>query len=168
MKISSETLDWLLDSDPALKWQVERDLLDAPAEQWQATRALTSTVGFGAKLLSFQDGDGQWAGGAYFPGRPEPRALKRDGDDAGQPYIATTWALNDLREWGVDAKFLGDSAQKLEAGCRWEYDDLPYWQGEVDCCINAFTIANGAWLGVDMSQLADWFLEHQLADGGWN
>ena len=168
MKISSETLDWLLDSDPALKWQVERDLLDAPAEQWQATRALTSTVGFGAKLLSLQDEDGQWAGGAYFPGRPEPRALKRDGDDAGQPYIATTWALNDLREWGVDAKFLGDTAQKLEAGCRWEYDDLPYWQGEVDCCINAFTIANGAWLGADVSHLADWFLEHQLADGGWN
>ena len=168
MKISSETLDWLLDSDPTLKWQVERDLVGAPATQWQATRALTSTVGFGAKLLSLQDEDGQWAGGAYFPGRPEPRALKRDGDDSGQPYIATTWALNDLREWGVNAKFLGDTAQKLETGCRWEYDDLPYWQGEVDCCINAFTIANGAWLGADVSHLADWFLEHQLADGGWN
>jgi hypothetical protein len=45
---------------------------------------------------------------------------------------------------------------------------LPYWGGEVDCCINAFTLANGAWLGTDVSSLHEWFVEHQLADGGWN
>src|SRR5690606_18935138 len=51
---------------------------------------------------------------------------------------------------------------------RWEYDDLPYWGGEVDVCINAWTLANGTWLGTDVSSLAAWFPEHQLADGGWN
>ena len=60
--------DWLLDTDPALRWQVERDLLGAPAEVWQATRARVATEGFGAALLAHQDADGQWAGGAYFPG----------------------------------------------------------------------------------------------------
>jgi len=168
MDIQNASINWLLDSDPTLKWQVERDLHGAPAEQWQATRALTSTFGFGARLLKLQDEDGQWAGGAYFPGRPEPRALTREGDEDGQPYIATTWSLNALREWGVAAEHLKDTAQKLEATCQWEYEDLPYWSGEVDCCINAFTLANGAWLGVDVSKLADWFLEHQLEDGGWN
>jgi hypothetical protein len=161
-------IHWLLDSDPALRWQVERDLLEAPEAQWQATRDLTSTTGFGAKLLSLQDTDGQWAGGAHFPGRVEPRALVRDGGDDAQPFIATSWSLNALREWGVDARALGDTAQRLEASCRWEYDDLPFWQGEVDCCINAFTLANGVWLGVDVSENAQWFIEHQLADGGWN
>ncbi len=63
---------------------------------------------------------------------------------------------------------LAGTAQKLEANCRWEYDDLPYWGGEVDVCINAMTLANGAWLGADMTALAEWFPEHQLADGGWN
>jgi len=160
-------LDWLLDSDPALRWQVERDLLGAPPEVWAVTRARVATEGFGARLLAEQDADGQWAGGAYFPGdmefdHPDPR------DDGGQPYTATTWSLNALREWGVDAAVLAGTAEKLAANSRWEYEDLPYWGGEVDCCINGFTLANGAWLGADVSGLAQWFVEHRMADGGWN
>lgn len=168
MNLSEENTQWLLDSDLSLCWRVERDLLQLPAEQWQATRALVSREGFGAKLLTLQDEDGQWAGGAYFPGREEPRALSRDGDEKGQPYYATTWTLNDMRDLGVSADALGDTAERLAANSRWEYDDLPYWGGEVDCCINAFTLANGAWLGVDVAANAQWFLDHQLEDGGWN
>ncbi len=155
---------WLLDSDPALRWQVERDLLGAPREVWQATRSRVVTEGFGARLLAHQDPDGQWAGGAYFPGdfRFEDMELQ------GQPWTATTWSLNALREWGVDAPVLGDTADRLAAHSRWEYDDLPYWGGEVDCCINGYTVANGAWLGVDVAGLVDWFAEHRMADGGWN
>jgi len=51
---------------------------------------------------------------------------------------------------------------------RWDYNNLPYWGGEVDCCINAYTLANGAWLGADVSGIAQWFLDHRMADGGWN
>src|SRR3954451_4211117 len=155
--------DWLLDSDPSLRWQVERDLLGAPEATWQASRARVATEGFGARLLSLQDPDGQWAGGAYFP-----RGFGGPGEEGGQPYTATTWSLNALREWGVDAAVLGDTADRLAANSRWEYDDLPYWAGEVDCCINAFTLANGAWLGADVSPLANWFVEHRMQDGGWN
>ncbi len=50
---------WLLDSDPALAWQVERDLVGAPEETWQATRARVATEGFGAELLAHQDPDGR-------------------------------------------------------------------------------------------------------------
>ena len=56
----------------------------------------------------------------------------------------------------------------LAANSRWEYDELPYWGGEVDCCINAWTLANGVWLGADVEGIAEWFVEHRLADGGWN
>lgn len=168
MRPTQETIEWMLDSDPALKWQVERDILGLPESQWQKTRALTATEGIGARLLALQDEDGQWAGGAYFPTRKDPRALPYIEGEKGQPYIATTWTLNSLREWGVDASALGDTADRLDAGCKWEYDDLPYWGGEVDCCINAFTVSNGAWLGRDMSANVQWFLEHQLEDGGWN
>jgi hypothetical protein len=168
MKPTQETIEWMLDSDPALKWQVERDILGLPESEWQKTRALTATEGIGARLLALQDEDGQWAGGAYFPTREDARALPYVEGEKGQPYIATTWTLNSLREWGVDASALGDTADRLDAGCKWEYDDLPYWGGEVDCCINAFTVSNGAWLGRDMSANVQWFLEHQLEDGGWN
>ncbi|MBC7291839.1 MAG: squalene cyclase [Actinotalea sp.] len=160
-------LDWLLDSDPALRWQVERDLAGAPPPVWQATRARVATEGFGARLLALQDPDGQWAGGAYFPADFDVHGPEA-AEGAGQPWTATTWSLTSLREWGVDAAVLGDTAERLAASSRWEYDDLPYWGGEVDVCINAWTLANGAWLGVDVDPLAQWFVEHRLPDGGWN
>ena len=73
-----------------------------------------------------------------------------------------------MRDWGLDARHLAGTAELLAENSRWEYDNLPYWEGEVDACINAFTLANGAWLGADVSRLRTWFGEHQLADGGWN
>lgn len=159
--ISTQLSDWLLDSDPALRWQVERDLLGAEEASWQATRAKVAHEGFGAELLSHQDPDGQWAGGAFFPSD-----FTFD-DDRAQPWTATTWALKDLREWGLPASALEGTAERLRAA-RWEYEDLPYWDGEVDVCINSWTLSNGLWLDADVDGLVDWFLDHQLLDGGWN
>ncbi|GAS93938.1 squalene cyclase [Mycolicibacterium canariasense] len=175
-------ITWLADSDPALRWQVERDLGGQPPTTWEATRSRVATEGFGARLLALQDPDGQWAGGAFFPAGFNTERERSDGENTdgersdgeenteGQPWTATTWSLNALREWGLDPAVLRArrTAELLAANCRWEYDDLPYWGGEVDCCINAWTLANGVWLGADVSGLVDWFLEHRLPDGGWN
>ncbi|MGZ0710615.1 squalene cyclase (plasmid) [Coraliomargarita sp. W4R53] len=158
-------LEWMLDSDPALKWQVQRDLARAPEHEWQATRARVATEGFGARLLSHQDPDGQWAGGAYVPANFDWESPEAQ---SGQPWTATTWALNSLREWGLDAWALAGTADKLATNSRWEYENLPYWSGEVDCCINSFTIANGVWLGAEVGCVVEWMLEHRMADGGWN
>jgi hypothetical protein len=157
---------WLLDSDPSLRWQVERDLVHEPPEVWEATRARIATEGFGARLLSLQDSDGQWAGGAFFPADFDFPQMAEDG----QPWTATTWTLNSLREWGLDSAVLRErrTAELIAENSRWEYENLPYWSGEVDCCINAWTVANGLWLGADITGIVDWFLEHQLPDGGWN
>ncbi|MFD5215651.1 squalene cyclase [Microbacterium sp. NPDC058345] len=166
--LSSTALDWLLDSDPALRWQVERDLLQAEPERWQATRARVATEGFGAAILAHQQDDGQWAGGAYFPSQEfaGDGVIARQPDQ--QPWVATTWALKDLRDLGLDPSVLAGTAEKLAENSRWEYDDLPYWGGEIDVCINALTLATGAWLGADVSAIAAWFPAHRLADGGWN
>ena len=121
--------------------------------------------GSGRDCWRAQDPDGQWAGGAYFPADFDfqgPEADGRaavDGDHLDAEHAA---------RWGLDAAALDGTAERLAANSRWEYDNLPYWGGEVDCCINAFTLANGAWLGADVGGIADWFLEHQLPDGGWN
>jgi hypothetical protein len=133
---------------------------------WETTRARVATEGFGAKLLALQDLDGQWAGGAFFPAGYG----SGDANEEGQPWTATTWALNDLREWGLDPAVLRErrTVELLDENARWEYDDMPYWDGEVDCCINAWTVANGVWLGADIAGIVGWFVEHRLADGGWN
>lgn len=155
------TIQWLLDSDPAIKWQVERDLLDLPDDKWLKTRRRVHLEGFGSKLLSLQDPNGQWDGGAFFP-------RNFDFENEPQPWTTTTWSLNSLREWGIEASLLNDTARLLDESCRWEYNDLPYWEGEVDCCINSYTIANGAWLSADVEKLVEWFASHQNEDGGWN
>jgi len=164
--MTRDLIAWLRDSDPVLRWQVERDLLGEAPEVWEATRARIATEGFGARLLELQDPDGQWAGGAFFPADFD----FNDPAASGQPWTATTWTLNALREWGLDPAVLRErrTAELLAENSRWEYDNLPYWGGEVDCCINAWTVANGLWLGADVSGVVDWFLEHRLPDGGWN
>lgn len=74
-----ELEQWLLDSDPTLRWQVQRDLTGSPEEVWQATRASMAHEGDAARLLALQDADGQWAGGAYFP-------AGYTGEGPGQPW----------------------------------------------------------------------------------
>ena len=89
--------DWLLDSDPAIRWQVLRDLVRAPAEVVAAERARVATEGWGGRLLALQGEDGQWAGGACFPAE----GWRRDGNE-GQPCTTTLPTLQLQHEFGVD------------------------------------------------------------------
>ena len=159
-------IDWLLDSDPSIRWQVMRDLLDAPEAQWRAERARVEQQGWGARLLAHEDDDGQWAGGAFVP---------RDFDDrewqaVGQPWTATTYALSQLREFGLDPA--SDRARRMVeligANARWEHEGQPFWEGEVEECINGRTVADGAYFGVDVSAIVDRLVGERLDDGGWN
>ena len=84
--------------DPAIRWQVLRDTLGAPVEQWAEERAKVGTEGLGAQLLSLQDDDGQWAGGAFAPKGFDWSQF----EEFGQPWTATTWALAQLREFGFE------------------------------------------------------------------
>jgi hypothetical protein len=160
--------DWLLDpeqSDPAIRWQVMRDLLDAPPSAWEAERARVETDGWGARLLSLEDEDGRWAGGAHFPAD-----YVWGGDEPGQPWTATTHSLSQLREFGLGPA--SDRAQRMveliRASARWEHDDQPYWEGEVEPCINGMTVANGAYFGVHVTPIVDRLVAERLDDGGWN
>ena len=47
-------IDWLLDSDPSIRWQAMRDLIGAPAEEVTAERARVATEGLGVRLLALQ------------------------------------------------------------------------------------------------------------------
>jgi hypothetical protein len=166
MHASSPVADWLLDSDPSIRWQVMRDLLDSPESAWRAERAKVETEGWGARLLSYQDADGQWAGGSFVPAGFTPR----DWQEQGQPWTATTYALSQLREFGLDP--LSDrarwTADQVGANARWDEGGQPYWEGEVEECINGRTVADGAYFGVDVSSIVERLLGECQSDGGWN
>src|SRR5262245_17743256 len=65
MPSNRSLIDWLLDSDPSIRWQVMRDLTDAPADQVAAERGRVATEGAGARLLALQAADGRWGGAAW-------------------------------------------------------------------------------------------------------
>lgn len=64
---SDDLLDWLLDSDPAIRWKVLRDLTGATPSEVGAERARVAEVGWGAQVLAQQKPDGQWGDGDYSP-----------------------------------------------------------------------------------------------------
>src|SRR5262245_34979625 len=90
-------LDWLLDSDPAIRWQVFHDLVRAPADVVAAERARVATEGWGARLLALQGKDGQWAGGACFPA-----SFNWSDRNQGQPWTSTLPTLELLCDFGID------------------------------------------------------------------
>ncbi len=150
---------WLLDSDPAIRWQVLRDLTDAPAEEVAAERARVAGEGWGARLLALQGGDGQWGGVAWNRG-----------------WNSTMHVLMLLRDMGLDPA--SDPARRavdlVRERVTWqgsgppECDDNAFFEGEIEPCINGQIGAVGAYFGQNVHGIVDRLLGEQLGDGGWN
>lgn len=159
-------IDWLLDSDPALRWHVLRDLTDAPEDRWRAERVRVGAEGWGARLLACADPDGQWAGAAFWPAGFTEADWRRDG----QPWTATSWALAQLREFGLDPASTPArrAVELVGTHCRWEEGGQHFWQGEVEECINGRTVSSGAYFGVDVAPIVERLVGEQQPDGGWN
>lgn len=167
MEPNQSVLEWLLDSDPSIRWQVLRDLTDASAEQVAAERARVATEGWGAKLLALQESDGSWAGAAW-----------------NQGWNSTMHVLTLLREMGLDPA--SDEARRALALVRdhvrwrgwdwdgtwrgWDFEGNPFFAGEVEPCINGQVAASGIYFRQDAQseRIIDRLLSEQLPDGGWN
>jgi hypothetical protein len=160
---SATAIDWLLDSDPAIRWQTLRDLASAPADVVAAERARVATEGWGARLLALRDEDGQWEGGALFPASGWDRK-------EGQPWTATEPTLTLLRVFGVDPsnETVRHVVAKVRDHCHWEHAGQPFFSGEVEPCINGRIVALGAYFGQDVEGIIERLLDEQLEDGGWN
>ncbi|MGH7723191.1 MAG: hypothetical protein ACRENL_10250 [Candidatus Dormibacteria bacterium] len=150
-------IDWLLDSDPSVRWQVMQDLTDAPAERVAAERTRVATDGAGARLLALQAADGRWGGAAWNRG-----------------WDSTMHVLMLLRDLGLDpAGHAARRALSLVHDCvTWRgsatYEGNPFFSGEVEPCINGQVAAVGAYFGQDVQGIVDRLLGEQLADGAWN
>jgi hypothetical protein len=159
--VNIAVIDWLLDSDPSIRWQVMRDLTHEPADSVATERARVATEGWGAQLLGLQAPDGRWGG--------KPWSLE---------YTDTFHVLELLRRFGLDprseqAKRAINLVQKQviwKGGAPVEtpWDEHRFFEGEVEPCINGNVVATGSYFGVDMTPLVDRLLGEQLPDGGWN
>ncbi|MEP6782678.1 MAG: hypothetical protein ABI983_03350 [Acidobacteriota bacterium] len=145
---------WLLDADPAIRWQAMRDLTDATPPVIGAERARVAREGLGAEILECQGADGAW-----------------HRDDC-PDWLPTLFTMQLLRATGVnpaDPRVVS-AASRLEEGFRWpgEHGAKPFFGGEVEPCINGGTLALGAYFGHASESLMHRLLSEQLADGGWN
>jgi hypothetical protein len=142
---------WLLDSDPAIRWQVMRDLTDEAANTIATERARVATEGWGAQLLAKQSPDGTWPGGQW--------------------DLVTLWSLVVLKDLGLDpasklARMMIDRVDK-----RLVFKPLnnrPFLHGETEPCINGRILGIGAYFKEPNDALAGQLLAEQLDDGGWN
>ncbi|HEX5029989.1 MAG TPA: hypothetical protein VFX78_00865 [Candidatus Eisenbacteria bacterium] len=159
-------LDWLLDSDPAIRWQVLRDLADASPENIAAERARVATEGWGARLLALQGEDGQWEGGALFPARKPEGGEK----PKGQPWTATAPSLVLLQEFGIDPHDprVRRAVDQVREHSRWEHAGQRFFSGEVEPCINGMAVSLGAYFDQDVNDIVARLVGEQLEDGGWN
>ncbi|MCC6953032.1 MAG: hypothetical protein IT290_02825 [Deltaproteobacteria bacterium] len=152
----SDVLNWLLDSDPAIRWQVLRDLTDSTSDEVSAERARVAREGWGAQLLSLQDESGHWGGEEY-----------------SQDWTTTTHTLVFLRLLGIDprADEVRTAIGKVRNRVVWsEWGRRPFFTGEVETCINGMVLALAAYF--DQIPASDGLLQklltEQLEDGGWN
>src|SRR5688572_6063366 len=158
--------EWLLDSDPAIRWQVLRDLVHAPADVVAAERARVPTEGWGARLLTLQGEDGQWAGGACFPAR----SFNRSEDNQDRPWISTLPTLQLLCDFGLDPRSdrVRQAVALVRDHCRWEHAGQPFFSGEVEPCINGRTVTLGTYFDQDVEAVVALLVSEQLEEGGWN
>jgi hypothetical protein len=149
-----DVIGWLLDGDPAIRWQAMRDLTDAGPAAVATERARVAREGLGAAVLARQGSDGAW----HLAGEPD--------------WIPTLFMPLTLRATGADpADPAVDAAMsRLATGFHW-HESLggkPFFAGETEPCINGGTLALGGYFRRPDAPLAQRLLREQLADGGWN
>jgi hypothetical protein len=159
-----DPVDWLLNADPAIRWQAMRDLTGAFPAAIATERARVPREGLGAEILARQEADGSWRRTADAP-----------------VWLPTLFTLLLLRATGVDRAdpAVESAVGRLETALRWnnqpywelrgaEFGGKPFFTGEVEPCINGGVLALGAYFGRPTESLAHRLVGEQLEDGGWN
>ena len=144
-------IKWLLDSDPAIRWQVMRDLTDEAPGTIAAERSRVATEGWGAQLLARQSSSGSWPGGQW--------------------DLVTLWSLVVLKDLGLDpaSKQARRMIDRVDKGLVFKpLDNRPFLHGETEPCINGRILGIGSLYKEPNDALAKQLLDEQLEDGGWN
>jgi hypothetical protein len=156
-------LKWLLDSDPAIRWQVMSDLTDAAPDAIAAERSRVATEGWGAQLLAVQSPNGSWGG--------SPRGWRDDMPKQDRDLLITLYALAVLKDLGLHPaskqarKMIHRVDQRLVFK---RLNNRPFLDGETEPCINGRILGIGSYFKEPNDALANRLLAEQLEDGGWN
>ena len=121
--MGGSAVDWLLQGDPSVAWQAQRDLLLLPESEWAPTRLRVGQEGWGRQLIDLQGADDKWAGGLYQP-----------------KWTSTNYTLLELRRLGLDpanqAALRG--VRRLLDEAVWVDGGVSYWASRdlAERCVN--------------------------------
>ncbi len=161
------TIQWLLDGDPAIRWQTLRDLVGAPEQTVKRERRKVARDGWGARLLDRQDAEGTWAGGQ-----------SSDGGLYSPKWTSTTYTMLLLRDLGLPpanqqagraCRLLLDNGLQRDGGIN--YGTWAKWIGRSETCVTGMVLSILSYFEFDDARLdtiASHLLEEQMPDGGWN
>jgi len=147
-------LKWLLDSDPAIRWQVMRDICGEAPGAIAAERSRIATEGWGAQLLAVQSPAGNWGGPTESPG-----------------LLFTFYTLVVLKDLGLDpaSREARKMIDRVDRGLRFKYHrNRRFLDGETEPCINGRILGLGCYFKEPNDALASQLIGEQLEDGGWN
>jgi hypothetical protein len=151
MAADSAVIEWLLEGDPVIRWQVMRDLLDEPAETWEAERRRTVESGWVAQMLDRQAADGSWPKGRW---------------------TDSTWALLLLVACGLPEDHPSGRATTERMLGRIVGEEVDsHLLTRMDLCHLGFWLGLGAYFlsgDARLTPLAEVVLSAQYEDGGWN
>src|SRR5208283_3373776 len=131
-------LKWLLDADPAIRWQVMKDFTGEASNAIAAERSRVATEGWGTQLLARQSPAGHW--------REGPRGWRDDLPREDRGLLIALYSLVVLKR----------------------LNNRPFLDGETEPCINGRILGIGAYFREPNDALAHQLLGEQLEDGGWN
>jgi hypothetical protein len=164
---TDRAIPWLLDGDPAIRWQTLRDLVGAAERTVERERLRVARDGWGARLLARQDPDGRWAAG-----------LSSDDGLYSPKWISTHYTMLLLRDFGLPAT--NRQARKacailLEGGFQRDGGIyLETWgksSGRSETCVTGMVLSILSHFQYEdprLDAIADHLLERQMPDGGWN
>ena len=160
-------IQWLLDGDPAIRWQTLRDLVGAAERTVERERRKVARDGWGARLLARQDPEGTWAGG-----------LSSDGGLYSPKWTSTTYTMLLLRDFGLPANnrqarkactLLLDGGLQRDGGIN--YGIWAKWTRQSETCVTGMVLSILSYFEYEdarLDNIADHLLEQQMPDGGWN
>jgi len=154
-------VEWLLAGDPAIRWQTLRDLVGASPKDVARERSRVVLEGWGARLLAEQGGDGMWAHGMYTP-----------------KWTSTHYTLLSLRDLGVRSdnmqcrracELILDRGLQPDGGI--SYPTRPSAERRGEACISGMSLSIVSHFQMPddrVDAIADYALNEQMSDGGWN
>jgi hypothetical protein len=159
---TDQAIPWLLDGDPAIRWQTLRDLVDAPAPTVERERRKIAREGWGARLLAKQDANGKWAHGQT-----------TDSGLYSPKWISTTYTMLSLRDFGLPP------SSRTRKACRVLLDEGLQRDGGInygifklsETCVTGMILSILAHFEHDddrLDTIADHLVKQQMPDGGWN